>query len=118
VPPKKEGAAEMNGPAMKLFTTMGLRICELENLVVKAAGGDCWQELANEALRILGKKKEGGFDDAWRTLADLGQCDTIGGMEYQRVLGEWRGYKGSDSMENFIKRRANIGPFEKKEGVL
>jgi hypothetical protein len=67
--PKKEGGAEvacMDGPAMKLFTTMGLRICYLEDLIVRAAGCEPASEedqgyldMLREALRILGKKKKG-----------------------------------------------------------
>jgi len=66
VPPKKEGgAACMDGASMKILTTMGLRLCALEDLIVKAAGlGDAgedqgWLDLVIEARRIVGKKKEG-----------------------------------------------------------
>lgn len=119
--PKKEGGAEvacMDGPAMKMFTQMGLRICYLENLIVRAAGCEPddqedkgYLEMLREALRILGKKKKGSdFDQAWADLAKLGACDSIGGMEYHRVLKEWEQYRGTDTLETFIKRQANLGP--------
>jgi hypothetical protein len=66
VPPKKEGGAVMDGASMKILTTMGLRICELENLIVRAAGlapedeaDSAFLEVLREARRIIGKKKEG-----------------------------------------------------------
>lgn len=65
VPPKKEGGAVMDGASMKILTTMGLRICELENLIVRAAGlgqtdeaDSAFLEVMREARRIVGKKKE------------------------------------------------------------
>lgn len=120
VPKKEGGAACMDGASMKLLTTMGLRICELENLIVRAAGmeSDCVDDLMREARRIVGKKKEAVFDDLWRTLAEQGACDSIGGLEYKRVRVEWLQYTGFDSLKNFIMRRANIGPVEKKEGAV
>lgn len=55
----------MDGASMKILTTMGLRILELENLIVRAAGlvpGDeedsVFLEVLREARRIVGKKKE------------------------------------------------------------
>lgn len=51
---------------MKLLTTMGLRILELENLIVRAAGlvpgaeeDSVFLEVLREGRRIVGKKKEG-----------------------------------------------------------
>ena len=67
VPKKEGGAAVMNGASMKMLTTMGLRICELETLVVRA--GDYFAGQKSEALRydvmveasrIQGSKKERG----------------------------------------------------------
>lgn len=126
VPPKKEGgAACMDGASMKLLTTMGLRILALEDLIVRAAGlmpgaeeDSAFLDVLREARRILGKKKGGIFDSVWRTLAAAGWCDFYGGMEYARVSEEWREYTGSESMESFIKRRANIGPDEKKGAAV
>lgn len=65
--PKKEGGATCTHDAsMKLLTTMGLRILELENLIVRAAGlvpgaeeDSVFLEVLREGRRIVGKKKEG-----------------------------------------------------------
>ena len=109
----------MDGASMKILTTMGLRICALEKLVVRAgnyfAGHESGatgvkSDVMREAGRILGKKKEAGFDLVWNRLAESGQCDTSGGMEYKRVFREWQEYEGRDGLESFIKRQANIGP--------
>lgn len=112
----------MDGASMKLLTTMGLRICELENLIVRAAGlmpgaeeDSAFLDVLREGRRIVGKKKAGGFDDLWDALAEQGHCDTRGGVEYKRVLAEWREYQGSYSLETFITRQANLGPFPHKE---
>ena len=66
VPPKKEGGAVMDGASMKILTTMGLRILQLEDLIVRAAGlapedeaDSAFLEVLREARRIIGKKKEG-----------------------------------------------------------
>lgn len=66
VPKKEGGAACMDGASMKILTTMGLRILELENLIVRAAGlvpgaeeDSVFLEVLREARRIVGKKKEG-----------------------------------------------------------
>lgn len=67
VPKKERGAACMDGASMKILTTMGLRICALEDLVVRAGnyfaghapgGAGVRSDVQAEALRILGKKKE------------------------------------------------------------
>lgn len=58
----------MDGASMKILTTMGLRICELEALVVRAgnyfAGTESGatgvqDDVMREAIRINGKKKGG-----------------------------------------------------------
>ena len=65
---KEGGAACMDGASMKILTTMGLRICELEKLIVR--GGNYFaghesgatgvkSDIMREAGRITGKKKEG-----------------------------------------------------------
>ena len=122
VPKKERGAAVMDSASMKILTTMGLRICLLEKLIVRAGnyfaghesgGTGVKSDIMREAGRILGKKKEGGFDDLWRVLAGQWHCNTIGGMEYRRVLFEWQRYEGRDSMETFIKRQVTV---PKKEG--
>jgi hypothetical protein len=61
--PKKEGSAAcMDGASMKILTTMGLRILELEDLIVRAADMESYDsvhlDVLREARRILGKKKE------------------------------------------------------------
>jgi len=69
VPKKEGGAACMDGASMKILTTMGLRICALEKLVVRAgnyfAGHESGatgvkSDVMDEAGRILGTKKERG----------------------------------------------------------
>ncbi len=52
----------MDGASMKILTTMGLRILELEDLIVRAADMESDDsvhlDVLREARRILGKKKE------------------------------------------------------------
>jgi len=50
----------------------------------------------------------------WRTyeaLSKHGACDSPGGNEYQRVLAEWDKAGQPEPCSEFIRRRANIGPF-------
>ena len=52
-------------------------------------------------------------DHFWATyarLAKLGQCDSPGGAEYERVRAEWIA-EGKPEKVFFILRRANLGPF-------
>ena len=53
----------------------------------------------------------GEFYAAYERLAEDGKCDSPGGAEYLRVLHEWIEDK-PDDMEEFIVRRANVGPRE------
>jgi len=112
---------------MKILTTMGLRVLELEQLVVRAgnffAGHESGatgvkSDVMDEAGRILGKKKEAGFDLVWNRLAKRGDCDSHGGMEYKRLLYEWQQYEGRDSLESFIQRRARIVTTKKEGGAV
>lgn len=50
------------------------------------------------------------FASTWYALSAVGACDAIGGMEYQRVLREWEQAGFPVDLEEFIRRRANIGP--------
>lgn len=52
------------------------------------------------------------FFDTYDRLAEDGKCDGAGGMEYERVLSEWRclgcpGAGKTGSIEQFIVCRAN-----------
>ena len=52
---------------------------------------------------------------AWDMLAELGQCDSIGGAEYRRVTAEARlvGVGNSQvEMRRFIRERVNLGPVQ------
>jgi hypothetical protein len=51
----------------------------------------------------------GEFFEAYERLAKEGKCDCAGGMEYRRVLREWIENK-PDDLDEFIVRRANVGP--------
>lgn len=44
----------------------------------------------------------------WR-LSRQGHCDAPGGMEYQRVLNEWRMARKPWRVFRFIKYHANVG---------
>jgi len=66
VPKKEAGAACMDGASMKILTTMGLRICALEQLVLRAGnffagtesgGTGVKADVMAEAGRIAGKKR-------------------------------------------------------------
>lgn len=50
------------------------------------------------------------FNKVWKRLSSQGSCDTIGGSEYWRVLREWILSNKAEPIEEFISRRANIGP--------
>ncbi len=54
----------------------------------------------------------GHFFAAYDRLADDGKCDCAGGMEYRRVLREWIDAGQPDDLDEFIVRRANVGPCE------
>jgi len=54
----------------------------------------------------MGEREE--FARAWRELERLGMCDGAGGVEYRRVLNEWRQIGRFASMLAFIRRRANL----------
>ena len=54
----------------------------------------------------MGEREE--FARAWHALERLGMCDGAGGMEYRRVLKEWRQIGRAASMLAFIRRRANL----------
>lgn len=49
------------------------------------------------------------FWSVYERLAAEGKCDSPGGMEYRRVLTEWI-EEQPDNMDEFICRRANVGP--------
>jgi hypothetical protein len=56
---------------------------------------------------------EQDFYDAYDRLADDGKCDSAGGSEYRRVLGEWKAAgRPETGLDAFIVARANIGPFD------
>jgi hypothetical protein len=50
------------------------------------------------------------FDIAWMKLEQLGTCDGIGGVEYERVKHEWDEHDRIGSVEAFIRVRANALP--------
>lgn len=49
------------------------------------------------------------FEAAYERLAQVGACDTPGGVEYQRVRAEWRRAGRPEDVETFIRERANVG---------
>lgn len=54
----------------------------------------------------------GEFFAVYERLSKEGKCDIAGGMEYLRVLREWIEDGQPDDLDEFIYRRANIGPYE------
>jgi hypothetical protein len=50
------------------------------------------------------------FLAAYKKLAQAGYCHEPGGMEYHRVLGEWKQLGRPVGIEQFITVRANMGP--------
>lgn len=54
---------------------------------------------------------EQDFHDAYERLAEEGACDSPGGLEYQRVLGDWIAAGKPPNVEQFIATRANADPF-------
>ena len=50
------------------------------------------------------------FVSCWDCLAEEGQCDERGGMEYSRVLREWVLAGEPRDCERFIREHANRGP--------
>lgn len=50
------------------------------------------------------------FDAQWKRLAELGACDELGGLEYERVRAEFFAAGSPSPIEPFIRRRANAGP--------
>jgi hypothetical protein len=50
------------------------------------------------------------FRDAYERLSQIGRCDGPGGLEYRRVLDEWKQAGCPSGIEHFITVRANIGP--------
>ena len=50
------------------------------------------------------------FYEAYSRLAADGKCDSAGGMEYIRVLGEWKDAGTPKDIESFIVMRANVAP--------
>jgi hypothetical protein len=51
----------------------------------------------------------GQFNGSWKLLAELGRCDAMGSMEYERVIGEWIAADRPGHVATFITRRVNIG---------
>ena len=70
-------------------------------------------ENINGPLAAVTRAKEvvpvGEFYAAYERLAEEGKCDGAGGMEYRRVLAEWI-VDQSEDLDEFIHRRANVGP--------
>lgn len=52
------------------------------------------------------------FDRTWIRLADQAHCDSYGATEYRRVRQEWEAAGRPQAMAAFIRKRANIGPFD------
>ena len=52
------------------------------------------------------------FDDAWYLLEYSGKCDAKGGMQYQRIAGEWESQERELMAALFIAMRANDMSFE------
>ena len=67
----------------------------------------------NGALAVVNRTGDviavGEFWAACERLSEAGKCDSPGGAEYRRVLHEWIENQ-PDDMEEFIVRRANVGP--------
>ena len=58
--------------------------------------------------RNNGSLKDRRFNIIWMRLADRGYCDSIGGMEYSRVLAEWRrDGRPMTNLKKFIKSQCN-----------
>jgi len=57
------------------------------------------------------------FNSVWLALEELGYCDDLGGMQYQRIYREWIA-QHIKSIEAFIKKNANElpGDFLPSEG--
>jgi hypothetical protein len=53
---------------------------------------------------------EQDFWDAYERLSQTGRCDGPGGMEYRRVLDEWKRVGCLSGIEHFIAVRASLGP--------
>lgn len=49
------------------------------------------------------------FNARWKKLAKEGECDSFGGQEYLRVLGEWLGTNREGMIDPFITERAIEG---------
>jgi hypothetical protein len=62
------------------------------------------------------ERRASTFDAVWRRCARYGVCDSIGGMEYRRVIGEWFAAGCPEPIDDYIRVRANIGPISIVEG--
>lgn len=52
------------------------------------------------------------FDQTWEALSKVGSCDSIGGMEYERVKREWLEFDMPEPIASFITIRTNdIWPY-------
>jgi hypothetical protein len=54
------------------------------------------------------------FWAAYEQLSASGWCDGAGGAEYDRVREEWEKAGRPEDVDAFIRRRANVGPFDVK----
>lgn len=50
------------------------------------------------------------FNKIWKKLAKKGKCDSLGGMEWDRVSQEWREWGEKQAIKQFIAKRANLTP--------
>ena len=55
-------------------------------------------------------KTNSDFLEAYERLAEDGKCDDPGGMECQRVFGEWELAGRPSDIDSFIRIRANWIP--------
>jgi len=54
------------------------------------------------------------FRASYERLSENGHCDAPGGMEYRRVRNEWLLAGFSESVDQFIRWRANAWPGEEE----
>ncbi len=57
------------------------------------------------------------FAAAYRAMAAQGHCDTLGGMESERVYEEWQ-LAAQPALWEFIRERANAGPRDVKSPIV
>jgi hypothetical protein len=60
--------------------------------------------------KMIAQMTDRDFFAAYSRLSREGNCDTPGGVEYQRVLRGWKLAGCPQQLDDFIVTHANIGP--------